>query len=862
MQPAGSHRGIIRELDFDEPASLDKLHFFCRLRNKLSTPVSCFSELYETDYGRRFGINGLAKGMVVEEESACIPGLDRCALQADHLKINKYSSPTDRSFLIVSGKISEMCVNAKNIIQRRQHPNLIITSSSHALEKKPEAKACLRDLFVTDPSEDKSGLKRKKGDCAHGTCEWILGTEELTTWLASGSSENPQSQSSHVLWLYGNPGMGKSTMAIFLAEELSKTFSATDGNTLAYFFCDSGFDNRKTATSIVRGLLLQLVQQHPQLLDYLLPKYNDRGAKVFESFDALWSIFMAAAGDEKTGRKYCIIDALDECDIESQKTLLHQFKETFLAPNTTSNIRILVASRPYPEIREYLQRFTNMDLASFPGVKKDIGRCIEERVADLTEKKHYTDKVKTQISEILKDKAEGTFLWVGLAAAELKDVPSKDAVQVLQNMPRGLHSLYKRLLDTAVEKQGPGSDVIQRILSFVVVCLRPLSLLELSEACRLHQDEEDMETRAQFTRDYIESCRLIVIIQDEKVLLLHQSVKDYLVGAGAGFFIDKLKAHADLAYRSVDALIEQSRGGKQSYAHFSNYADLYWAAHAHKAESKFETKDGQAEFFEVDSPCREQWLGRLRSQRWTINGYRVLPRRFSILHVAALWGVPALVHDVIDVNHRRRDTEEPTSYIDPNCLDEDGVTPLEQAARAESPNVFSILLDLGCNATTMTVKAAAEKNRNGKELMTLLLDRRGDQITVTEEVVKAAAGNDGNGKEVMALLLDRRGDQIPVTEEVVKAAAGNYWNGEEVMALLLDRRGDQIPVTEEVVKAAAGNSGNGEEVMALLLDRRGDQIPVTEEVVKAAAGNNENGKEMMALLLDREGTRSPSPRRW
>ncbi|KAF6841013.1 ankyrin domain protein [Colletotrichum musicola] len=87
----------------------------------------------------------------------------------------------------------------------------------------------------------------------------------------------------------------------------------------------------------------------------------------------------------------------------------------------------------------------------------------------------------------------------------------------------------------------------------------------------------------------------------------------------------------------------------------------------------------------------------------------------------------------------------------------------------------------------------------------------------------------------MELLLDRRGDQITITEEVVKAAVGNWQNGEQVIRLLLDRRGDQITITEEVVKAAAGNERNGKEVMELLLDRRGDQITITKEVVKAAA---------------------------
>ena len=59
--------------------------------------------------------------------------------------------------------------------------------------------------------------------------------------------------------------------------------------------------------------------------------------------------------------------------------------------------------------------------------------------------------------------------------------------------------------------------------------------------------------------------------------------------------------------------------------------------------------------------------------------------------------------------------------------------------------------------------------------------------------MKVVASNDLNGKEVMALLLDRRGDQIQITEDMVKAAASNEFDGKEVMALLLDRRDNQIP---------------------------------------------------------------------
>jgi hypothetical protein len=83
----------------------------------------------------------------------------------------------------------------------------------------------------------------------------------------------------------------------------------------------------------------------------------------------------------------------------------------------------------------------------------------------------------------------------------------------------------------------------------------------------------------------------MVIIQDEEVLLLHQSVKDYLVGVGPGCFIDKYEAHARLAYRYVDVLIEQFHGTNQPHTTFLEYAALEWANHARKAESTFEVQD-------------------------------------------------------------------------------------------------------------------------------------------------------------------------------------------------------------------------------------------------------------------------------
>jgi hypothetical protein len=88
---------------------------------------------------------------------------------------------------------------------------------------------------------------------------------------------------------------------------------------------------------------------------------------------------------------------LDECDPESQEMLLEQLEETFgqhSASDLATNIRILITSRPYREIRESLEPFAKKDLASFSESKRDLELFIDEEVEGLKRRQRYTDNVK------------------------------------------------------------------------------------------------------------------------------------------------------------------------------------------------------------------------------------------------------------------------------------------------------------------------------------------------------------------------------------------------------------------------------------------------------------------------------------
>ncbi|KAL4919886.1 hypothetical protein BDW62DRAFT_27037 [Aspergillus aurantiobrunneus] len=253
-------------------------------------------------------------------------------------------------------------------------------------------------------------LKRRGGDRAPGTCEWILETDELRAWIKAPGSTAAKS---NVLWLYGYPGIGKSTMAIALAETLPGKPFFRDGNKiLVYFFCDSNSEDRRTATAILRGLLYQIAQKSQKLMRRVRLRYGIQADKLFNSFDALWDLLMEI-GQEHAGEIYCIIDALDECDYTAQESLLVQISYSFLSKKkTASGVHFLIESRPYEEISRYLDDFPNHDLGAYDKVQGDLDILIHQKVTELERKKNYPKRLNDQVIAILKDKAEGTFLWV------------------------------------------------------------------------------------------------------------------------------------------------------------------------------------------------------------------------------------------------------------------------------------------------------------------------------------------------------------------------------------------------------------------------------------------------------------------
>jgi ankyrin repeat protein len=71
---------------------------------------------------------------------------------------------------------------------------------------------------------------------------------------------------------------------------------------------------------------------------------------------------------------------------------------------------------------------------------------------------------------------------------------------------------------------------------------------------------------------------------------------------------------------------------------------------------------------------------------------------------------------------------------------------------------------------------------------------------------------------MLRLLLDRRPDDVSTTDDVLRAAAGNFYEGSGMLNLLLDRhQGDTVKVTDGILRSAAAS---GCETNLRLLEQR------------------------------------------
>ena len=630
--------------------------------------------------------------------------------------------------------------------------------------KEGEAQACLVALFLTNPLDDREQLIQAKGSRVDGTCEWIKSNELYNSWLHSHSQ---------LLWLSGGPGKGKTMLSIFLAEELEQTAKRTQDRLFLQYFCDNKDEKRKTAVSIIRGLMFQLLQSRQKLFDHILPSFRIQKHSLFNdsSFETLWRIFESMVRDPLIGTAYCVLDGLDECDEPSSEVLLNKFA-ALLSSKTNRlpacHLNLIIVSRGFPGfIPELLSSFPHirLDPDADTEVNDDIQLFIKNKVDYLARRKHYPEPLRVRVEEVFQDRAQGTFLWIGIVAKALEKYKAIDDVEkALDDFPPGLDKLYARML---LQINDGRREIAAKILCWVVMAVRPLTLSELSTAIESTVRPSAILSRDEVVRDQVLNCGYFLTI--DKVGLIHQSAKDYLLreisdpDSKLEYFRVKAEAsNLEITRKCLDYLqhspltagevnLERDTSHLKAFPLLS-YAVLYWPEHARSLNRSEDIFNLSQPFYHKKSQIRQSWL----ETYWALEKIGKPPNSFTLLHLASYFGILPIAENCLSKNgligHVKR-----FFYLD--NTDDWGRTALIWAAKGGYEAVVRLLLEKRAN-----VKA---RDKYGWTVLSM-----------------AAQG----GHEAIAQLLLEKGADINAVDRSGRTAlhmTANCWNGVAMAPLLL-----------------------------------------------------------------------------
>ncbi|KAJ5318775.1 uncharacterized protein N7506_011479 [Penicillium brevicompactum] len=579
LQVAGSDSGIIRDLRYGDPILLDKINGFQRLLERNTIPFCAFIERKETDYGKKIGLTGIWKELVVDEESAGALGPHKFHLNTDHFKINKFSGPLDRSFLAVSSQINEMFTNWKPLVESRKAGSNRPGAQRKIMETKERHEKIVKFLAKFDFSaryRDVFSARHKR------TGQWFLETETFQAWVAK------EGQS---LWCPGIPGAGKTVLLAVAVNYLQETYFKSD-EVVLFAFCDYKDQANQSAENIILSLWRQLMQRRvlgELECEYFETTYLKRG--VFPTTDALVKLF----SDEisKYSRVFILLDALDELRTESRDSL------QYLLRQLPKRMNLLVTSR-VP--KETTVEFRNVPQLEIRARDKDITDYINgrlESVSKLRSKVEHNPKLKEEIRSTITKKADGMFLLVKL---HLNSLASKHTVKEirtdLKNLPEGENAIsdtYEGAFSRISDQTREDRELGEKIILWISHAQRPLTMKDLQCILTLQEGDTELDFHDLIPEELLVStCAGLVTVESMsgRIQFVHSTAQEFVDSVKSTRFpgADLTIANSCIQYLSLSEFCRETKEihttsftSTVSHYPFLEYAALFWGVHARHA---------------------------------------------------------------------------------------------------------------------------------------------------------------------------------------------------------------------------------------------------------------------------------------
>ncbi|KAI9687305.1 MAG: hypothetical protein M1822_002348 [Bathelium mastoideum] len=433
----------------------------------------------------------------------------------------------------------------------------------------PEDIQALSEWCLVDPRIERLRILDSKDALLDGSCDWVFDESSFTRWW------DTESERSQILWIHGDPGKGKTMMAMAIIEEISERIQKrSNTEKQAYFFCQNSEPELRKPEGIIRSLIYVLAEGNPKFAKILRRKLNEGGRGRIDGKNAifaLWDTLSHMIQESSLGRVYFLVDALDECvrqpseDDEQHQDSLESLIGLLLQHQTGpwSKVKWILTSRNESRIRRLLGGLC-LEISlevNTTYVATAIEKFIELKVGQLVKRNNYSEDLESFLRTYLIENSEGTFLWVALVCKGLERKPVMDvsALEDLLQMefPRQLGPLYHRMLASIYDNSsGKDVDLPLTILRITVLAFEPLTLQDIAHFAQLPVTLDNQAQAQDHMRKLIELCGSFLTLRDDTVYFVHQSAKDFFEkGFGSSIFAapnSVTEVHSTMAIRAFE----------------------------------------------------------------------------------------------------------------------------------------------------------------------------------------------------------------------------------------------------------------------------------------------------------------------
>ncbi|KAK8048150.1 hypothetical protein PG994_009880 [Apiospora phragmitis] len=290
----------------------------------------------------------------------------------------------------------------------------------------------------------------------------------LVAWLRHGHG---------IYWVNGKLGSGKSTLMKYLFEhgktrdELASWSQDRPVDTSGFFFWDSGDEDQRSQSGLLRSLLLQIFHRHRDMLEQVLPEtwtaHYTRARTLLSkrnlspdspllpskppnlTLSQLKQAFRDMVVSLQRKFNLCFfIDGLDEYAGDYL-----EITEFFLRHAALPGVKFCISSRPLPVFEQAFRDLPGLRLQDLS--KQDIKEYVSSHLYNHRHMKQLIRRNPDEASRLVSGivhKARGVFLWVKLVTRSLLRGLSdynrlSDLKKRVSYLPSDLEALYKHVLD-------------------------------------------------------------------------------------------------------------------------------------------------------------------------------------------------------------------------------------------------------------------------------------------------------------------------------------------------------------------------------------------------------------------------------